>query len=862
MSDAETSRPAKRQRASRKNAPKRFQCSQCEKRYSRAEHLSRHQLNHNPQQIFSCEKCDSTFVRPDLYARHTRKHGEMAVDDLSAPPATARDSTLGTESVNGSEEALSNITAITTGLDLPAPGSHTRNNSNATGSFSTGIFSQPLATPNSMIGGNYGQTRSESISQAGGSLGDAFSAAAQTNWSAPYAGLSNNLMASNQQSTDGFAAWLFDSPGSQDPEFDLTNLPFDIGLEYYTPTDFWSFENVPPMVSPQQSYNYNSFERSSSMTEIPTSTFEEEGHLNISQNRRDQIVDKLTAYINKKRAVNLGVYTREDSLFHQSAENWPNVTIIVLQNCISAFWREVSRQMPIIHQGTFNCDESNPLLLLAMIALGSSQLVRINPQGVLQDYRDFADLIATNLRWDIFTDDDAQPPVQLWVAQALLLLELYEKMFSSRRLHERAHIHHASTLTLLRRGSPLVGHSGSDSPTSEFPTRATTPVVDQIGKSPAVMSENMRWWRHWARNESMVRVVFSAFQMDTLHAVLFGHESGLLPYEIRLPLPCDESLWTARSPEDVRRLDQTFSMYNIKPLMFLDGLKKCLHGHDVQSHQNARLILVAGLLSVGYHINRRDKHLQFLENVPSPREQERWRTLLLNAFGHWRQSFEEALGNRSHRSNASLTGPEINNDPTVLYHLAYITMHSDIIDSQILAGSKRLLGRKVSERDYNNVVQRAKVWADTPMARLAVSHAFKLLHETLVRPSVALATSAAPTKTKYACRADPSIYRPWALHLAGLTLWGYQYALNLRSGTTSTIVAPSTANVQSAACQYISKCAVLDDPDRLVPLMNPEGCIAILQMLSDDFCTAESEILLESSGRLQNCIQVLMGITN
>lgn len=369
MSDVETSRPAKRQRASRKNAPKRFQCSQCEKRYSRAEHLSRHQLNHNPQQIFSCDRCDSTFVRADLYARHTRKHDETAADGNSAPATNTRDSTLGTESTNGSEEASSNIAAMTPGFDLPPPGSHTQNESNATGSFSTAVFSQPLATPNSMIGGNYGQTRSESMSQAAGTMGDAFSSAAQTTWPAPYAGLGNNLMASNQQSTDGFAAWLFDSPGSQDPEFDLTNLPFDIGLDYYTPTDFWSFENMPPMVSPQPSYNYNSFERSSSMTEIPTSTFGEESHLNISQRRRDQIADKLTTYMNKKRAVNLGAYTREDSIFHNSTENWPNVTTIVLQNCISAFWREVARQMPIIHQGTFSCDESNPLLLLAMSTL-------------------------------------------------------------------------------------------------------------------------------------------------------------------------------------------------------------------------------------------------------------------------------------------------------------------------------------------------------------------------------------------------------------------------------------------------------------------------------------------------------------
>lgn len=39
--------PAKRMRASRKDMPKRFTCSHddCDKCYSRAEHLARHELN-------------------------------------------------------------------------------------------------------------------------------------------------------------------------------------------------------------------------------------------------------------------------------------------------------------------------------------------------------------------------------------------------------------------------------------------------------------------------------------------------------------------------------------------------------------------------------------------------------------------------------------------------------------------------------------------------------------------------------------------------------------------------------------------------------------------------------------------------
>lgn len=179
-----------------------------------------------------------------------------------------------------------------------------------------------------------------------------------------------------------------------------------------------------------------------------------------------------------------------------------------------------------VHQPTFSASRCHPLLLLAMMALGAGALVRAQPQGTLQDYKAFADFVATNLRWEIFTNDDAQPPVHLWVAQSLLLLEHYEKMYSTRRLHERAHIHHASTLTLLRRGNPMVGRN-TDTPPSGPPTRNPSPGPEVSHAGTSTNPEIRSWWKRWVSNESMNRVVFAAFQMDTLHASMFGTNSTI-----------------------------------------------------------------------------------------------------------------------------------------------------------------------------------------------------------------------------------------------------------------------------------------------------------------------------------------------
>lgn len=678
-------------------------------------------------------------------------------------------------------------------------------------------------------------------------------------WQADQAATDAAYLTNTTQANENFAAWLFDSPGSQPQSFDMSHLPFfDFGIDY-SPNDLWSFD---PSVTdePLPGPRVHS-ESSQSYTDASYAQQTHPGHTRIGESRRADIVSTIGSYWRKKKPPSIEWPTARDSVLHHCGEHdWPNVTAEMLEGCIEAFWREISRQLPIIHQPTFSCDECELLLLLSIIALGAGQIVRSKHKGALSDYRAFADLIATNLRWDIFTNDDAQPPVQLWVAQGLLCLEFYEKLYTSRSLHERAHIHHASTLTLLRRGSPMVGSSDDESPPSGLPTRSTTPQLNDARHHDLHTAPLHRWWRCWIQNESMHRVVFTAFQMDALHAVLFGHESVLLPYEVRLPLPCDDTLWTASRPEEVRRLEQTFSMHGIRPINFLDGLKRCLHGQEVQSHQNARMILVAGLLSVGWHIDRKDKHLQFLETTPSVVEQQRWRTLLLKAYGYWRRSFEAALGGSRIDSKSDEVRADILVEPSMLYHMAYVTTHVDIIDAQVLAGSKRLLGRKVSAKDHTTVVRRMRAWSDNSSSRLAVQHAFKVLHMALVPTGFGLVDASALTHNliDYASRADALIYRPWILYLAALTIWSYQHASSLRANVRlSEIVPEDIIGVQHTACQYISNCAAPESPDRIILLMSAQGCAALLQVLADDFATAESELLQEAAKRLRHCATLL-----
>jgi hypothetical protein len=195
-----------------------------------------------------------------------------------------------------------------------------------------------------------------------------------------------------------------------------------------------------------------------------------------------------------------------------------------------------------------------------MMAIGASCLDKIHGYEVTQASAELSNFLAWHLRWEIFNDYHFRPPVKLWVFQALLLLELYEKIYSTRALHERAHIHHATTITLMRRGSSLIGRSALDSPPSVR--------HDKQGVNDSTSGANApdECWNHWITNEATRRAAFAAFVIDSTHATMFGHSTVMVVHEMRLPLPCDEALWTATNSAEVGRIEASLHANGVKPI--------------------------------------------------------------------------------------------------------------------------------------------------------------------------------------------------------------------------------------------------------------------------------------------------------
>ncbi|KAL7625909.1 hypothetical protein AAE478_005133 [Parahypoxylon ruwenzoriense] len=842
-------------RASRKGAPRRFSCNWpgCDKIYSRAEHLQRHQLNHDPKTIYACDvpDCTQTFVRPDLLSRHKKRHSSSYI-----PRNRTSSFSIPTKETTPQDIRAMPSPSIANAPGQPRPAPFSQQPASAPRNAAVLLTSDspvqpqppPLPPPMaptqpsplehsvpwtpSIDGVNF-------IRQKPNFFGREHPPMHEHSAFVPYHNVPVPADANELEIRENFGVWLFD-PQQTYRDFSFTSIPFlEGGLES-------PFNN-------NIHYDHESLTSRSQMDLTPPRHPDSPDEL-ISEYRRQEVLRYVKLFHQKQNRFD----SKLAGLMHETSDDVPGLSLEFLRDCMRHYWDFVSPRLPIVHQPTFSSAQCSIFLLMVMIALGAAQVYSRDTTREPLEYKAFADLIILNVRFEILTADEASPPVDLWVAQALLLLEFYEKMYSSRNLHERAHVYHSVTLTLLRRGSPLIGGAGSESPSDE-----------QNGVEHPATSDARAWWVKWARTESMHRVVFAAFMMDVIHAAMFGHAADMAPHEIRLPLPCDESLWSASSPEIVRHHDSNFKLYGVKTVSFLDGLKRAIHGKEVRTHAFGRMIIMCGLLSVGWHLRHRDTHLKWLElGSGSSDTREKWCSMLLKAFDDWKTSFDSAIGSSDPESDAS--GPQslsngLIQSASVLYHLAHISLYIDIVDCQVYAGAKRLLGRKVSTRDYTNVVSRMSAWASQVTTRHAILHAFKLLHRVLGDPrkkSVGYANNAIDAYgIQYSCRRDTDPHRPWIMYYATLSIWSFVRAFTEPRDESNTL-RPFSQRMQhntTGIFEYLSKVTKLSELEATTPANLQDGLPNLLDIIGSLTSESPSELLQEASSRLEVCKRMLYG---
>ncbi|KAL9629958.1 MAG: hypothetical protein Q9164_006646, partial [Protoblastenia rupestris] len=497
-----------------------------------------------------------------------------------------------------------------------------------------------------------------------------------------------------------------------------------------------------------------------------------------------------------------------------------------MQLYIRSYWYHFHPQMPILHKPTFSADKAQNLLLIAVIAIGASCLDKMHGVDATEAGAELSNFLAWHLRGEIFKHSDFLPPAKLWIFQTLLLLEVYEKMYSTRTLHERAHIHHGTTLTLMRRGSSLIGRSALDSP-PDSRNEHIGPSADDDPSAP-VSSTPEQWWNHWITNEATRRVAFAAYIIDSIHATMFGHQATMVAHEMKLALPCDEQLWSATSSAEVAKIEANLRAEGVRSMTFFDGLKNTLKGKAVRTNPFGRTAIMAGLLSVTWHMNQRDVQIHHLGALKVLGGKDVWRGPLTKAFDSWKQDFDSSMS----KENISLSYPAAKFDEenifesrTVLHHLSHMAMHVDVVTCQIFAGAERLLGRTTLQSDYEIAQKRIRQnWAPKPSARHATFYALKFLTQVLL-PDSGNSYASPAGFTTYSARDDFLLNRPWVLYYAMLVVWSYGYALDgpLKNPPTLSTLEEQTADMK----RYLSRVGGIQAPLDLGNMKDRNACLGL-----------------------------------
>lgn len=611
----------------------------------------------------------------------------------------------------------------------------------------------------------------------------------------------------------------------------------------------------------------------------------------MSDHKRQELLDLMqTQFVERPHDA---VKKRKDMVFEGDIDADCHIlSLRMMHTYIGSYWYHQHAQLPILHKPTFSADKTPTLLLLAVVAIGAATLDKAYGTSLTDSAAEFANFVVWHLRWEIIRDVDHRPPAKLWVFQTLLLIEVYEKMYSTRTLHERAHIHHDSTLTLMRRGSSLIGRSASESPASlveERNEKSTTHGPNGVhgGSDDA--------WLRWITTEATRRAAFGAFVLDSIHCTMFGHAAKMVAHEMRLPLPCDEALWAATSPAEVGRVQASLRTNGVKPIVFLEGLKRTLNGQTVRTNSFGRTIIMAGLLSVSWHMTQRDLQIASIgpraaNSIGGP---DKWKGTLLRAFDNWKRDFDEALAETA--ASAPLSPPRLNNGPknqigsllrpvddenifesrTVLHHLAHIAAHVDIVDCQVFAGANRLLSRSVTPRDYSLIRDKIEKWAKRASARDSAFYALKFITTVLIPPGVNASSDSIDSRIyghaspilpqaydsdRYIARDDFLLNRPWVLYISALVVWCYGFALE---GS----IKPPPREEDFATYEqrekdmrnYLDRVAGVRAPDDLEDVPGKNRCLGLLLILKESFASTRWELTHEAAGLLGNAAMKLKG---
>ncbi|KAF8429611.1 hypothetical protein EV426DRAFT_570676 [Tirmania nivea] len=611
--------------------------------FTRAEHLRRHQLNHNTDVYFKCDLCDRTFVRHDLLLRHQERHATQAIKAVQTLALAQRHGSL------PEHYGINRIQGLTT------PPQHGNEYNGSGHRFNTNSQNMENSAQNLQLS------------------------------SSPHSTSSDISQVSIQSMAPGYATAMHMGHGS-DGYASTDSTPSPVGsigraqLPYQLPQS--------EIQRQQESYlSHTDLRQRPVLSDDPSSLYAVLASWDANINwLLDDTAEK--PMMDEIHTVNY-IHPLEMAYNRSIAHPAPDITSLPPPPGV--------RDNTIIFHPMDENMRQEILLLVGVIAIGASYTDA--------DAHQFSMALYEKVRVLLINTNDflTGTPNNLPILQTLLLTDIFGKLRSTREHFDGVQLDMLLANILRREGPPA-------------DALERLRVIQRDGLDYHLESE----WHHWILLEGRKRISTLSFWFDVQQSVIFGREACQTAFDLQAGLSAgkEEILWDSDCASDwLTRVDTQADQPTFLGVLriFFDQKKQIPHISPLAS-----VFILHGLISVSLDLKRsKQRHTD-----AGIEKQAR----LLQAYERWRQHYEKTVA-------IHLRSP-CHNKIMVMYHMAFVTMHTNLHHLYVLAGNTRQFSRSAERIDYYHAKNELTQWANSPTGQLATWHAIQIIVRMLGEPAL------------------------------------------------------------------------------------------------------------------------------
>ncbi|KAH0308445.1 hypothetical protein KCU74_g15634, partial [Aureobasidium melanogenum] len=563
-----------------KDADGKFPCPHCNKTYLHAKHLKRHLLRHTGDRPYMCHLCKDTFSRSDILKRHFQKCSIRRGNPTGANHlAHQRRNTNGSNRMSISSTEPVALAGLAEAAGVPY----------ANGTGLNGVTNSPTVNgegssyASSVASLSNRSSRANSLIHPGAMTSDGRGSLTGYPNGVPYSGMrphsaSNPMPPSYSfQMANGGQFYPSNVKAEEQAPNGYTHQPAPIS-ESRQPNGVpdWSmfapqhahdgFMTQSHPSQPQmpvkaeggmEGHSYNSSNEHSNEQQFfgglyshPSGFGEDSGahHLSGFPNWNMDLVQSDPLQAKANALLTYVLSNRTSSSDDACDEMRKCLTVENIKHFIEKF-TSFQGHWPIIHMPTFEILKANDGLVLTIICIGAvysekRDLYQVRRMmELVKDAVKNASRVYNVVRGVIQEGNQPLGSLESDIEelQALYMLKVLFCWHGTPSQRADARKNFDSVVEIARRMviSPAV------------PGQATYSVLHQPG--PISQDALLTWtWSSWIAQEKRSRVAFTLFLLDAALVMYFNNEPKFDPLEFRLPLPCDDAAWEARTEQECR----------------------------------------------------------------------------------------------------------------------------------------------------------------------------------------------------------------------------------------------------------------------------------------------------------------------